>query len=495
MTFLPKRYLRAPRSPLHPHSRLPNLVLALLVFFLFDAYWIIIQLPNPIHTITPPFSAIHPSDLTSNQHAPPSLQGQDSLSVKRVGGEGDQESLLFGDVESRQASQGSKPPMGNPNNETIFIAAIFRKSEIMLRQNWSPALVSLAHHLGPQNVYVSIIESGSWDGTKAALVDLDGMLGEAGVERTIELGMDRLAQLEELKHVPEEGQDRTGWLHTGRKESESGWEMRRIPYLARLRNRAMEPLLRVWDEGRGRKFDKILWINDVVFTTTDVTTLLATNNNFYAAACSLDFSLPSQYYDTFALRDSSGRKTSSLSWPYFYAPQSLNALKRNDPVPVKSCWNGMVVFDGEPWYPSSSISLNSKKEFKGLRFRGVPDSLAEKHVEGSECCLIHADNPSREKKGIYVNPNVRVGYKREVYEMVNGKGGWPGRWEAVRGVWGVRMGWVREWGSGWVERGRVGRRVQKWTKEGEGKELREELGLECLINEMQVLYQSGWRHL
>lgn len=186
--------------------------------------------------------------------------------MKRVGGEGNQEPSFFSDVESRQAFQGSVPQMGNPNNETIFIAAIFRKSEIMLRENWSPALVSLVHHLGPQNVYVSIIESGSWDGTKAALVDLDGILGEAGVERTIELGMDRLAQLEELKHVPEEGQDRTGWLYTGRKESESGWEMRRIPYLARLRNRAMEPLLKVWDEGRGRKFDKILWINDVVFT-------------------------------------------------------------------------------------------------------------------------------------------------------------------------------------------------------------------------------------
>lgn len=46
-----------------------------------------------------------------------------------------------------------------------------------------------------------------------------------------------------------------------------------------------------------------------------------------------------------------------------------------------------------------------------------------------------------------------------------------------------------------MERGRVGRRVRKWVKEGEGEEVRVEMGLECLINEMQVLYQSGWRHL
>lgn len=136
----------------------------------------------------------------------------------------------------------------------------------MLRQNWSPALISLVKHLGPKNVYVSVLESGSWDGTKAALMDLDKVLGEVGVERTIDLGMDREAQLEELKHVPAEGEDRNGWLYTGRKESESGWEMRRIPYLARLRNKAMEPLLKIWDEGRGRRFDRVLWINDVVFT-------------------------------------------------------------------------------------------------------------------------------------------------------------------------------------------------------------------------------------
>lgn len=270
MPFLPRRYFRAPRSPLHPHSRLSNLFLALLVFFLLDAYWIVIHLPPPIRTITPPYSARVSDGLTSNEYGPFSSPGQDALSIKRVGGEKGtpQELLLSSDIESGKALSlsGALPQIGNPNNETIFIVAIFRKSELMLRENWSPALISLVQHLGPKNVYVSIIESGSWDGTKGALMDLDGMLEKVDVERTIELGMDRDAQLEELKHVPEEGQDRTGWLYTGRKESESGWEMRRIPYLARLRNKAMEPLLRIWDEGRGRKFDKILWINDVVFT-------------------------------------------------------------------------------------------------------------------------------------------------------------------------------------------------------------------------------------
>ncbi|KAB8303390.1 hypothetical protein EYC80_004819 [Monilinia laxa] len=499
MIFLPRRYLRPPRSFLHSRSRFPNLFLALLVFFLLDAYWTVIHLPIPIRTITPPYSAIGSSDLTSNGHGPLSLSGQVPSSTKKFGKAGVEESSS-GDIGNGQALSGLRPHIGTPNNETIFIAAIFRRSELMLRQNWSAAIISLVKHLGPKNVYVSVLESGSWDGTKAALMDLDKMLGEVGVERTIDLGMDREAQLEELKRVPAEGEDRSGWLYTGREESESGWEMRRIPYLARLRNKAMEPLLKIWDKGRGRKFDRVLWINDVVFTTTDVTTLLSTNSRSYAAACALDFSYSSQYYDTFALRDSLGRKSASLSWPYFYASQSLSALKRNDAVPVKSCWNGMVAFDAEAWYPSSNSGEkagNEERKFKGLKFRGVSDSLAPKHVEGSECCLIHADNPLRETKGIFVNPNVRVAYKRDIYDVVNSPEGWPGKREAIWGVWRVRVGWVKEWWWGWVERQRVRRRVDAWIGEGRegGGEKREEVGVECLINEMQVLYQSGWKHL
>ncbi|QSZ34054.1 hypothetical protein DSL72_005634 [Monilinia vaccinii-corymbosi] len=501
MIFRSRRFRRPPRSFLHPHSRFSQLCLALLVFFLLDAYLIVTRLPNPIRTITPPYSAIGSSDGKSSGPEPVPSSSQDPASTKKVGEAGEKESSSS-DVEDDAAFSGSRPKHGNPNNETIFIAAIFRGSEPILRENWSPALVSLVKHLGPKSVYVSIIESGSWDGTKAALMDLDRMLGEVGVEREIDLGIDHEAQIEELKHGPVEGKVRNGWLYTGGKDVESGWGMRRIPHLARLRNKAMKPLLRMWDEGKGRKFDRVLWINDFVFTTTDVTTLLSTNSHSYAAACALDFAYPSQYYDTFALRDSLGRKTASLSWPYFYSPHSLRALQRNEAVPVQSCWNGMVVFDAQAWYPSphnGGRAGNGDAEFQGLKFRGVSDSLARRHVEGSECCLIHSDNPLRETKGIFVNPNVRVAYRRNVYEAVNASGGWPGKREAIAGMWRVRVGWATEWWLGWVERGRVRRRIGAWVAEGrgggDGSEKREEMGVECLINEMQVLYQGGWKHL
>lgn len=132
----------------------------------------------------------------------------------------------------------------------------------MLRLYWNSALLHLVESLGPQNVYVSILESGSQEDTKGALRELEGRLNELGVQNKIVLGIDAEEQAEVLKNVPEEG-ERKGWIFTAR--GERGWELRRIPYLAELRNRVMETLLK---EARDTRFDKVLWINDVVFTVS-----------------------------------------------------------------------------------------------------------------------------------------------------------------------------------------------------------------------------------
>lgn len=75
--------------------------------------------------------------------------------------------------------------------------------------------------------------------------------------------------------------------------------------------------------------------------TEDVIALLETNRGRYAAACSLDFSKPPAFYDTFALRDTNGEKYVTQSWPYFRSRESRKALLRHEPVPVASCWNGI----------------------------------------------------------------------------------------------------------------------------------------------------------
>lgn len=69
--------------------------------------------------------------------------------------------------------------------------------------------------------------------------------------------------------------------------------------------------------------------------------LLRTRDGDYAAACSLDFSKPPRYYDTFALRDSEGHEPVTLTYPYFRSRASRKAIMAHEPVPVQSCWNGM----------------------------------------------------------------------------------------------------------------------------------------------------------
>jgi hypothetical protein len=173
------------------------------------------------------------------------------------------------------------------------------------------------------------------------------------------------------------------------------------------------------------------------------------------------------------------------TWPFFLSTTSRAALISNSPVPVKSCWNGVVVFDAAPFYADIALS-----------FRGIPDSLALHHLEGSECCLIHADNPLSAEKGVWLNPNVRVGYNREAYDAVNANGNrnWPGTWERVHGRWmnrSARLLGIPLWDTEYFT---VRWRLWSWKAERRNQ-LRDEVGLHCLVNEMHVLVSNGWAHV
>jgi hypothetical protein len=135
--------------------------------------------------------------------------------------------------------------------------------------------------------------------------------------------------------------------------------------------------------------------------------------------------------------------------------------------------------------PTESFVTSTK-----LRFRGTSDSLAAYHVDGSECCLIHADNPLSAKKGVFLNPQVRVGYNGKAYQMVNPSGSWLSSWQILTGLWENRL---RRWLTSpklkeWV----VGRRLRRWNRKNRGNF---EPGGFCLINEMQILVKNGWLHV
>lgn len=352
--------------------------------------------------------------------------------------------------------------------EKIFIASIHWNNEAILRNHWNEAVLRLVESFEPANVYISIVESGSWDDSKGALRLLDGELERLGARKTIVL--DKATHADEIVKTPEN----SGWIDTARGKK----ELRRIPYLSRLRNRSLEPLAKLAENGT--KFDRVLFLNDVVFNIHDVTTLLSTRNGNYAAACSLDFSRPPQFYDTFALRDSNGDEAVTSTYPYFRSSSSRNALISGQPVPVQSCWNGIVAFDAAPFYHTPE-----------LRFRGIPDSLARYHLEGSECCLIHADNPLTSSRGVWINPNVRVGYSVEAYDKVHPNSPWPSVSASIMGLWKNRFWrWIM---PTFQKKLKITGRLKKWIRKGLGEISERETY--CLINEMQVLVANGWAHV
>jgi hypothetical protein len=144
-------------------------------------------------------------------------------------------------------------------NERIYIASIHWNNGPVLRDYWNDAVVKLAETIGPENIFVSVFESGSWDDSKAALFDLDNALDRIGVRRNITVS--DVTHADEIAAPPAE----YGWIDTprGRKE------LRRIPYLSRLRNISLQPMYDLLREGV--TFDRILFLNDVVFRVCDST--------------------------------------------------------------------------------------------------------------------------------------------------------------------------------------------------------------------------------
>lgn len=148
--------------------------------------------------------------------------------------------------------------VGATDGQKIFIASIHWNNEKILRSHWIPSVLGLVDHFGKDNVYVSVQESGSWDNSKGALRELDKALEQAGVRKRIIL--DETTHEDEIKKSPAE----SGWIQTSR----GAKELRRVPYLSKLRNLVLEPLQELAEAGE--HYDKILFLNDVVFTVCTV---------------------------------------------------------------------------------------------------------------------------------------------------------------------------------------------------------------------------------
>ncbi len=249
--------------------------------------------------------------------------------------------------------------------------------------------------------------------------------------------------------------------------------VKRVAYLAEVRNRALRPLDATWARSFNEhtttdtQFDKLLFLNDVVFSPLDAAQLLfSTNFDYqngrtrYRAACSVDFINAFKFYDTYATRDLGGYGVGVPFFPWFSdagkAESRQDVLDGKDAVRVRSCWGGMVAFEAK-WFQQARVEepavenpnmdeeddeaapsyealansdddrnlnwhwndsflvppMTSRSDLEPIRFRSEEDL----YWDASECCLINADlqtprDPSNTSKdtGIYMNPYVRVAY-------------------------------------------------------------------------------------
>ncbi|KAI9773645.1 MAG: hypothetical protein M1840_006919 [Geoglossum simile] len=331
----------------------------------------------------------------------------------------------------------SESGRGNPRGEKVFIAANII-DEGLIRGAWGKAVLGLVDVLGEKNVYLSIFENDSGEGTREALVELSRKVACNSSIVSEHLPMDDIPSVT---------------LPSGQKR------VKRIAYLAEVRNRALRPL-NSNSSPSGVKFDKLLFINDVIFDPLDAAQLLFSTNldpltgmARYRAACAVDFIRPFKYYDTFATRDLEGYSMGLPLFPWFtnagQAESRKDVLKGTDAVRVKSCWGGMVAFEAK-WFQgldeegeSSSRGSrgdggNPKVGFRDrddvsirqtngssisssfLRFRSESDLF----WDSSECCLVNADlqtlspHSGNPETDVYMNPFIRVAYSSSTFAFL-----------------------------------------------------------------------------
>ena len=161
-------------------------------------------------------------------------------------------------------------------NQQIYITAQFWTSEDVLLDFWLTQFLKLVKVLGKENIYVSIIESGSLDNTADPIRWLHQELVKLEIPCKVITDPTTHADAIAAGPLDEHGDHKEGWIVTPDTEADGTKELRRIPYLAHLRNWALQPMLEM-HRRREKTFDKILYLNDVYFEPTDILTLLGTN--------------------------------------------------------------------------------------------------------------------------------------------------------------------------------------------------------------------------
>ncbi|KAH9925678.1 cryptococcal mannosyltransferase 1-domain-containing protein [Epithele typhae] len=259
-----------------------------------------------------------------------------------------------------------------PRGEKIFIAAVFHQTELVLPY-WTKTMLDTITWLGPDNVFVSVVENYSTDRTPEFLSAFEAELDRRGVKNRILIQDDTIKRPTEMDGNP------------------------RIEFLAAVRNQALEPLLFAGG------YDRVLFSNDIYIEPETVLELLETRDGDYDFACGLDFGHFGAY-DMWVLRDRAGRLTAGI-WPYFFDTGSYEAIKKEDPCPSSR----HMPPETHPWTKEIAASPALTPP---LRFR----ASAEGECFSSESFLMPYDfRRVMALTKIFANPRVVSAYRWRFY--------------------------------------------------------------------------------
>ena len=323
-------------------------------------------------------------------------------------------------------------------NKKYFIAANFYNSESIL-SSFFIELMHLIDSLGYDRCFVSIWENGSTDGTKNMLRNFEEHLNKLKVQNHI---VTENASLIEL--CQQAGADECLTPHMFAHGVRDATASTRIAMMALFRNKPFEPLRQFYtavrEEAPGmesggstvRDFfasdaaldqTKVLFFNDIYFAYQDIIKLIDTNKMDYDLACALDFQ-NFKLYDLWVLRDINGLVVNPW-FPFFWDTPSFFKIISGDPLPVYSCWNGVVVFDASVLGNRTGHMIRFRSWKNGEKRSPFPvtNRLSEEdirtynsntfnfpHCTASECQLFSKDLWESGHTKIFVNPSVRVDY-------------------------------------------------------------------------------------
>jgi hypothetical protein len=158
------------------------------------------------------------------------------------------------------------PPPGQPRYppQRLYIAANLFNAERIL-PDWSRSLMATVELFGPENCFVAIVSSGSTDATPRLLRDLQRSLAQLP-NSSSSFDLDSETKQDALQ----DGARLHGWIHP-HADTERPTVARRIPYLARQRDRLLEPFRQ--RAARGFNHDRIVILNDVYFEVRQLVAL------------------------------------------------------------------------------------------------------------------------------------------------------------------------------------------------------------------------------